>query len=155
VAHGLAWQLEHIRRMLRTDGTHAASPFEPTIAQCLRTDHTTGVVWPRCAVRGRCVLFSVAIRDTADQRAVAARVPDHHGLDLGGPIRRGAAGGHRPDSPRGRPARSERNGVGYLAFDFYNGAMSTRQCRLLRDALRRARAADTKVIVLLGGRHCL
>ena len=48
---------------------------------------------------------------------------------------------------------SERNGVGYLAFDFYNGAMSTRQCRRLRDAFRRARAADTKVIVLLGGRH--
>ncbi len=48
---------------------------------------------------------------------------------------------------------SERNGVGYLAFDFYNGAMSTRQCRRLRDAFRRARGADTKVIVLLGGRH--
>ena len=31
--------------------------------------------------------------------------------------------------------------------------MSTRQCRRLRDAFRRARAADTKVIVLLGGRH--
>jgi Response regulator receiver domain len=25
VAHGLAWQLEHIRRTVRTDGTHAAS----------------------------------------------------------------------------------------------------------------------------------
>jgi putative two-component system hydrogenase maturation factor HypX/HoxX len=48
---------------------------------------------------------------------------------------------------------SERNGVGYLAFDFYNGAMSTRQCRRLRDAFRRARARTTKVIVLLGGRH--
>ena len=31
--------------------------------------------------------------------------------------------------------------------------MSTRQCRRLRDAFRRARAAATKVIVLLGGRH--
>jgi len=47
---------------------------------------------------------------------------------------------------------SERNGVGYLAFDFYNGAMSTRQCRRLRKAFRRARAADTRVIVLKGGR---
>ena len=48
---------------------------------------------------------------------------------------------------------SERHGVGYLAFDFYNGAMSTRQCCRLREAFRRARAANTKVIVLLGGRH--
>jgi putative two-component system protein, hydrogenase maturation factor HypX/HoxX len=28
----------------------------------------------------------------------------------------------------------ERDQVGYLYFDFYNGAMSTQQCRRLRDA---------------------
>ena len=28
----------------------------------------------------------------------------------------------------------ERAGVGYLHFDFYNGAMSTDQCRRLREA---------------------
>jgi putative two-component system protein, hydrogenase maturation factor HypX/HoxX len=43
-------------------------------------------------------------------------------------------------------------GVGYLRFDFYNGAMSIRQCRRLRDAYAHARAQrHTKVIVLLGG----
>ena len=41
--------------------------------------------------------------------------------------------------------------VGYLSFDFYNGAMSTAQCYRLRDAFLLARSRPTKVIVLLGG----
>jgi putative two-component system protein, hydrogenase maturation factor HypX/HoxX len=41
--------------------------------------------------------------------------------------------------------------VGYLYFNFYNGAMSTQQCRRLRDAYLEARARPTKVIVLMGG----
>jgi putative two-component system protein, hydrogenase maturation factor HypX/HoxX len=41
--------------------------------------------------------------------------------------------------------------VGYLRFDFYNGAMSTQQCLRLRDAYAHARARDTRAIVLLGG----
>jgi len=45
----------------------------------------------------------------------------------------------------------ERNGVGYLHFNFYNGAMSTEQCRRLRDAFVNARGRATKVIVLMGG----
>ncbi len=46
----------------------------------------------------------------------------------------------------------ERAGVGYLRFDFYNGAMSTEQCRRLREAYVQARArSSTRVIVLLGG----
>ena len=46
----------------------------------------------------------------------------------------------------------EKAGVGYLNFDFYNGAMSTEQCRRLRDAYQYARSrCTTKVIVLAGG----
>jgi putative two-component system protein, hydrogenase maturation factor HypX/HoxX len=46
----------------------------------------------------------------------------------------------------------ERAQVGYLRFDFYNGAMSTDQCRRLRDAFLYARSRpQTNVIVLLGG----
>jgi putative two-component system hydrogenase maturation factor HypX/HoxX len=46
----------------------------------------------------------------------------------------------------------EHGAVGYLRFEFYNGAMSTDQCRRLLDAYRYARAqAHTKVIVLTGG----
>ncbi|MGZ6675009.1 MAG: formyltransferase family protein, partial [Solirubrobacteraceae bacterium] len=49
-------------------------------------------------------------------------------------------------------AYEEHAGVGYLHFDFYNGAMSTEQCRRLRDAYLLARSRrQTKVIVLMGG----
>jgi putative two-component system hydrogenase maturation factor HypX/HoxX len=49
-------------------------------------------------------------------------------------------------------AYEERAGVGYLHFDFYNGAMSIEQCRRLRDAYLLARSRrETKVIVLMGG----
>ncbi len=45
----------------------------------------------------------------------------------------------------------EENEVGYLYFDFHNGAMDTLQCRRLRDAYRLAVAQPTKVLVLMGG----
>jgi putative two-component system protein, hydrogenase maturation factor HypX/HoxX len=49
-------------------------------------------------------------------------------------------------------AYEERGGVGYLTFDFYNGAMSTEQCRRLREAYRYARSrSQVGVLVLLGG----
>jgi putative two-component system hydrogenase maturation factor HypX/HoxX len=46
----------------------------------------------------------------------------------------------------------EHDGVGYLHFDFYNGAMSTDQCRRLRGAYRDATRRPTAVIVVMGGR---
>ena len=61
------------------------------------------------------------------------------------------------EPPSARPthreiAYEESAGVGYLHFDFYNGAMSTDQCRRLRDAYQYARSRRwTKVIVLAGG----
>lgn len=45
----------------------------------------------------------------------------------------------------------EKGPVGYLYFDFHNGAMSTEQCERLRDAYCRARQRPTRVIVLMGG----
>ncbi len=48
-------------------------------------------------------------------------------------------------------AYEEHRGVGYLHFDFYNGAMSTDQCRRLLEAYRFARSRRTSVIVLMGG----
>ena len=41
--------------------------------------------------------------------------------------------------------------IGWLTFDFYNGAMSTRQCRRLAAALRYAIAQPTRALVLRGG----
>ena len=46
----------------------------------------------------------------------------------------------------------EHGPVGYVRFDFYNGAMSTQQCKRLREAYVAARSRpQTKVIVLMGG----
>ncbi|MFN2333300.1 MAG: enoyl-CoA hydratase-related protein, partial [Wenzhouxiangellaceae bacterium] len=45
----------------------------------------------------------------------------------------------------------ESDGVGYLNFDFYNGAMSTSQCRRLTRAFKRATRRDARVLVLSGG----
>jgi len=47
----------------------------------------------------------------------------------------------------------ETNGVGWLSFEFLNGAMSVDQCRRLLEAYRYAAARPTKVIVLAGGRE--
>jgi putative two-component system protein, hydrogenase maturation factor HypX/HoxX len=46
----------------------------------------------------------------------------------------------------------EKNAVGYLHFDFHNGAMSTDQCLRLRDAVMEVRNRPTQVLVLVGGR---
>jgi putative two-component system hydrogenase maturation factor HypX/HoxX len=45
----------------------------------------------------------------------------------------------------------EQNNVGYLYFEFYNGAMSAEQCIRLKEAFIQAQKRDTKVIVLMGG----
>ncbi len=45
----------------------------------------------------------------------------------------------------------EAEGVGYLHFPFYNGAMSTEQCRRLEAAYGEACNRDTRVVVLMGG----
>jgi putative two-component system hydrogenase maturation factor HypX/HoxX len=45
----------------------------------------------------------------------------------------------------------EQGSVGYLHFDFYNGAMSTGQCVRLREAYVEANKRPTRVLVLMGG----
>jgi putative two-component system hydrogenase maturation factor HypX/HoxX len=45
----------------------------------------------------------------------------------------------------------EAGGVGFLSFEFYNGAMSTAQCQRLTAAFNWATTQPTKVIVLRGG----
>lgn len=46
---------------------------------------------------------------------------------------------------------TEKNKVGYLHFDFYNGAMSTEHCQKLLKALVEAKKKDIKVLTLMGG----
>ncbi|MCM2287541.1 MAG: hydrogenase maturation protein [Sulfuritalea sp.] len=58
----------------------------------------------------------------------------------------------RVDSPTWQDiGYEETGGVGFLHFEFYNGAMSSTQCERLRDALAWARQRPVKVLVLLGG----
>ncbi len=45
----------------------------------------------------------------------------------------------------------KKNVVGYLHFDFYNGAMSTKQCIRLKEAFIEIKKTDVKIIVLMGG----
>ena len=45
----------------------------------------------------------------------------------------------------------EADAVGFLHFEFYNGAMGTRQCERLREAFAFAATRPTRVIVLMGG----
>ena len=45
----------------------------------------------------------------------------------------------------------EKNEVGYLHFDFYNGAMDTAQCERLRDIYLTITRSAVRVIVLMGG----
>ncbi|MCK9381911.1 MAG: hydrogenase maturation protein [Sulfuritalea sp.] len=48
-------------------------------------------------------------------------------------------------------AYEESGGVGFLHFEFYNGAMSTAQCERLRAALAWAKQRPVQVLVLMGG----
>ena len=48
-------------------------------------------------------------------------------------------------------AWEESGGVGFLHFEFYNGAMSATQCCRLREALAWAKTRPVRVIVLAGG----
>lgn len=57
----------------------------------------------------------------------------------------------RPEAEWAELRYREEGAVGYLSFEFYNGAMSTAQCRRLRLALEFARSRPTRVLVLTGG----
>lgn len=69
-----------------------------------------------------------------------------------------ALGDSVPEAPRGTVPPSLREisyrrvgRVGVVRFAFYNGAMSTTQCRRLAAAVRHAAAQDTDVLVFAGG----
>ena len=61
------------------------------------------------------------------------------------------AGLMRPVDEWGELRYWEEGAVGFLSFDFYNGAMSTGQCQRLRAAVQHAKHQSTRVLVLLGG----
>jgi putative two-component system protein, hydrogenase maturation factor HypX/HoxX len=54
-------------------------------------------------------------------------------------------------SGNGEIRYEERGAVGYLHFDFYNGALGTAQCQRLRAAYAQACRRPIRVVVLMGG----
>jgi putative two-component system protein, hydrogenase maturation factor HypX/HoxX len=83
--------------------------------------------------------------------AVLALDPEGRGLDVP-EVPAPLNGGPQGERTYRDISYEEEAGVGYLHFDFYNGAMSTEHCRRLREAYLHARSRrDTKVIVLMGG----
>jgi putative two-component system protein, hydrogenase maturation factor HypX/HoxX len=60
---------------------------------------------------------------------------------------------HSLESQSGYPAihYQQIENVGLLHFSFYNGAMGTRQCQQLQQALQQAKERNTQAILLLGG----
>ena len=109
----------------------------------------------RATVDGAVWITQLKQRDTPTQRYF--KLPATRALELAG-IEPGAPEIGIPRDvrlPNDHTYReivyAEHGGVGYVRFDFYNGAMSTEQCLRLRDAYAYARRRETKVIVLQGG----
>ncbi|PRY28090.1 hydrogenase maturation protein [Pseudosporangium ferrugineum] len=92
------------------------------------------------------------LRDAADPRRIKLPATTLLGKRLRGVPQSPLAAGVEPEAPSYRQIRYRRTGpVGWLAFDFYNGAMSAGHCRRLLDAFRHAAAQDTRVLVLRSG----
>ena len=123
---------------------HLAGPPGTVIARrhhaiCRAT--RDGAVWigqmqpvegPRRGFKRPAVLALGALADGV--RSLAEDWPDAHAV-----------------SPDEEIRYEECGAVGYLHFDFYNGALSSLQCERLRTAYARARRRPTRVIVLMGG----
>lgn len=110
----------------------------------------------RATVDGAVWITHLKRRDTPGERYFklpAARSLALAGVQLDVPeIAVGLDGQVPVDPTYNEISYEERAAVGYLHFDFYNGAMSSEQCGRLRDAYADARSrSNTRVIVLMGG----
>jgi putative two-component system protein, hydrogenase maturation factor HypX/HoxX len=110
----------------------------------------------RAAVDGAVWITHLKRRDTdADRffKLPATRALSLAGIEPDAPEVKVAVGERLPADHTYRDiAYWERGAVGYLQFDFYNGAMSTDQCRRLQNAYAYACSRpQTRVIVLMGG----
>jgi putative two-component system protein, hydrogenase maturation factor HypX/HoxX len=110
----------------------------------------------RATVDGAVWITHLKRQDSATQRHF--KLPAERALALAGVELEVPESGIAFDArvPEGHTYREivyhEHAGVGYLRFEFYNGAMSTSQCVRLREAFAHARAQEqTNAIVLLGG----
>ncbi|MEW6164873.1 MAG: hydrogenase maturation protein [Pseudomonadota bacterium] len=101
-----------------------------------------GAVWIGHVRRPAGADFSFKLPATLAFAAECAMVPE---VPLGGWF--------AADYPTWQDIRyEEAAGIGFLYFDFTNGAMGTHQCQRLREAFLWAAARPTRVIILMGGR---
>ena len=106
-------------------------------------------------VLGRC--GDALLRATTDGAVWighAGRVEYDPGFKLPAAVAFAAEAAALPELVRAVPGEiryEEHGSVGFLHFDFYNGAMSTDQCTALRDAYLEASRRPTRVLVLMGG----
>ena len=162
-------------------GFYWSDPTEHVLRRIRAADGAPGVVTRLCgtsvavfdAHRGRVEPGRACRRTRHGRRASPRRRPRAHrrrrDLDRSSALprrQRPRPQASRDDRPRRPPRRGSRGRgrrgyreisyrrdgpVGILDFRFYNGAMSTGQCRRLLAALRHATAQDTRVLLLRGG----
>ncbi|HEX8988967.1 MAG TPA: hydrogenase maturation protein, partial [Rhodocyclaceae bacterium] len=122
-----------------------------------REDHLKGPAGQLLARRETALL-----RATSDGAVWLGHVKREGGIKLPATLAFGAQAAALPDvplagwQPAGYPTwqdirYEEADGVGFLHFEFYNGAMGTRQCERLREAFAWAASRPTRVVVLMGG----
>jgi len=114
--------------------------------QADRLSGKAGAVIARCdgAVARATSDGAVWIGHVREERGEALKLPATHVF--------AAESADLPNVAGYAPIRYAEDGpVGYLHFAFYNGAMSTAQCKALREAYLDALARPTRVLVLMGG----
>jgi len=123
--------------------------------------------WPEARLRGipgevTARRETALLRATADGAVWVGHVKRADGFKLPATVAFAAEAATVPEAPvddwwaadhaTWQDIRYEESGaVGFLHFEFYNGAMGTRQCRRLQAAFEWAQSRPTKVIVLAGG----
>ena len=161
----LDWQRDDSATVLRK--IHAADGF-PGVADSLfdQSCHLFDA-WPEATLRGApgAVIARRAtalLRATVDGAVWIGHVKRPDGIKLPAALAfetEAAALPHAPldswwrsDAPTWQDIAYEENGaVGFLHFDFYNGAMSSAQCLRLQAALTWAKQRPVRVLVLMGG----
>jgi putative two-component system protein, hydrogenase maturation factor HypX/HoxX len=144
VIGGCAFHLFGVYRERNLHGSPGEIVAQRNGAVCRAT--ADGAVW----------ITHLRQRDTPTQcyfKLPATLALELAGIELTAPVIDAAPDARLPAGDTYREITYEAHaGVGYLRFDFYNGAMSTDQCLRLREAYGHARAQwNTRVIVLLGG----